>query len=181
MSDNAKTLENGFAKGLRMIEDVIYNSLWGAAVSLLRYVGEIHGPAHQGWSGFTGNTQLSYMCGIYQNGRLVGVVNQDNWRKPPVMSKIKGPKFLMNPYEGNKRGLPTKNWSVIPTDGDFGYNTSLNFLKGYKAPKNKMCLVMTTGTEYSEYIETVQHLDVLTDTFTKAPEKINMNWKKIDD
>jgi len=181
MRDNAKTLENGFAKMRRMIEDTLYNSLFNAAVALLKEVGQRHGLHSQGWQGFTGNTQLSYMCGIYMNGRLAGIVNQQNWHKPPIRSKISGPTFLKRPYEGEARGLPRPHWDVIPTDEDYGVNTSANFLRGYKTPKNSVCLVMTTGTEYSLYIEQVQHLDVLTESFMKAPAIIERNWKKIDE
>ena len=175
--DNAKALRDGFAKGIKMIEDALFQSLWDAAVALLKDVGDRHDD--QGWHGFTGNTQLSYMCGIYMNGQLEGVVTQNNWKKPPVRSKIRGPKFLMHPYEGPPRGLPTPSWEVIPTDGDYGYNTSLNFLRSYKAPKNRVCLVMTTGTEYSEYIEAVHHLDVLTGSLMRAPAIIRQNWKHL--
>lgn len=177
--NNAKVLRDGFAKGIKMIEDAIYRSLWDAAVALLKDVGARHNASEQGWYGFTGNTQLSYMCGIYMDGQLEGVVTQENWKQPPVRNKIRGPKFLMHPYEGPPRGLPTPSWEVIPTDGDYGYNTSLNFLRGYKAPKKKFCLVMTTGTEYSEYIEVVHHLDVLTVSYLKASTIIQQNWKSL--
>lgn len=177
--DNAKILRDGLKKGLKMIEDALFLSLWESAVALLKDVGARHDRGEQGWHGFTGNTQLSYMCGIYIGGKLEGVVNQDNWHKPPVRKKISGRTYLRHPYEGSQRGLPTKRWEVIPTDGDYGYNTSLNFLRGYRARRNSICLVMTTGTEYSEYIETVQKLDVLTNTFNNAAEIIRRNWKPI--
>ena len=40
--------------------------------------------------------------------------------------------------------------------------------------------MMTTGTEYSLYIEQAMSLDVLTNTFNDAPRIIERNWKKID-
>lgn len=84
MSDNAKTLENGFAEGLRMIEDVLYNSLTAAAEKLLVRVS-----SNRQFMGFTGNTQTSYACGVYLNGRLSGVCVQKNWNAPPLRAKVK--------------------------------------------------------------------------------------------
>ena len=71
--DNAKTLENGFAKGLRMIEDVLFNSLANAADALLLRVA-----TNRQFIGFTGNTQTSYACGVYVNGKLDGVSKKYN-------------------------------------------------------------------------------------------------------
>lgn len=177
--DNERAFKEGLSKALKMFEDALFESLWNSAVALLKHVGRIH--KDQGWQGFTGNTQLSYMCGIYMNGQLEGVVTQDNWHEPPVRNKIRGATYLTAPYEGDARGIPTKNWSVIDTDGDYGYNSSLQFLQEYRAPKNKITLVMTTGTEYSEYIEEVQHLDVLSGTFERASRIMSRCWKKVGD
>ena len=41
--------------------------------------------------GFTGNTQTSYSCGLYVNGRLSYYVSQDMWTKEPVRKKIPKP------------------------------------------------------------------------------------------
>lgn len=171
-NDNAKILENGFAKGYRMIEDVIYNSLIDAADRLLVRVS-----TNRQFVGFTGNTQTSYMAGIYYNGRLSGVVYQHNWNEPTRRMKVRLGKtvYLANPYEGNPRAVTGQ----VNIGENHGIQTSIKFLEGYSAPKKGMCLVVTTGTEYSEYIEQVRNLDVLTNTWKDAERIINQNWRKI--
>ena len=171
--DNARVLENGFAKGLRMIEDTIYNSLLDAADRLL-----IRVATNRQFVGFTGNTQTSYMAGIYQYGHLVGVVYQNNWKEPTRRMKVRKGKvvYLANPYEGHPRAVEGK----VDIGENHGIQTSIKFLEGYKAPRKGFALVVTTGTEYSVYIEQAMHLDVLTNTYMNAAEIINRSWRKID-
>ena len=71
--DNAKTLKDGLSKAVKMIEDRIFIDLWDSGVQILKFLGIIH--PIQGWLGFTGNTQTSYMGGIYVNGRLVEILH----------------------------------------------------------------------------------------------------------
>lgn len=172
--DNAKTLENGFAKGLRMIEDVLFNSLANAADALLLRVA-----TNRQFIGFTGNTQTSYAVGVYVNGKLEHVSVQRNWNMPPVRAKVRKGKvvFLGNPYEGKPRAVT----GAVDIVDDFGLSLSLKQLEEYKAPKKGLALMMTTGTEYSVYIEQAMSLDVLTNTFKDAARIINQNWKKISD
>ena len=174
MSDNAKTLENGFAKGLRMIEDVLYNSLTAAAEKLLVRVS-----SNRQFMGFTGNTQTSYAGGVYVNGRLAGVCVQKNWNTPPLRAKVRRGRvvYLTNPYEGRPRRVV----GMVDIEDDYGLSLSLKQLEEYKAPKKGLALMMTTGTEYSVYIEQAMSLDVLTNTFRDAPRILEENWKKIDD
>lgn len=172
MRDNAKTLENGFANGYRMIEDVLYNNLINAADKLLVRVS-----TNRQFMGFTGNTQTSYMAGVYIGGRLAGIVYQNNWNEPTRRMKIPKGKtvYLSSPYEGHPRAVTGR----VDIGENHGMQTSLRFLESYRAPRKSIALVLTTGTEYSEYIETVQHLDVLTNTYKDAPRILEMNWKKI--
>lgn len=173
MADNAKTLENGFAKGRQMIEDVIFNSLADAADALLLRVATT-----RQFIGFTGNTQTSYACGVYVNGQLQHVAVQRNWNAPPMRGKVHKGKivFLDNPYEGFPRAVKGK----VDIVEDDGLELSLRQLEAYKAPKKGLALMMTTGTEYSVYLETVQKLDVLTNLYNQAARIINRNWKKVD-
>ena len=177
--DNATTLRKGFEKAYKMIEDVIFQSLWDSAVKLLKYVGDIHNSGMQGWAGFTGNTQTSYACGIYIDGKLEGIVTQDNWHEPTRRRKVELGRtiFLKNPYEGDPRGVT----GAVNIVDNHGLHLSKTFLEKYKAPRRHICLVMTTGTEYSEYIEEVGHLDVLTNTYEESKRVIPQNWKKIPD
>lgn len=171
--DNAKTLDNGFAKGFRMIEDMLYNSFASAAEDLL-----IRVSSNRQFVGFTGNTQTSYACGVYVNGRLVNVVVQHNWNEPPRRMKVRLGKvvFLSNPYEGRPRAVKGQ----VDIVENHGLVLSLKQLEEYKAPRKGIALMMTTGTEYSVYIEQAMSLDVLTNTFKDAPRIIERNWKKID-
>lgn len=171
--DNVKTLENGFAKGLRMIEDTLVNSLRDAADALLLRVATT-----RQFMGFTGNTQTSYACGVYMNGRLVHVSVQHNWSQNPVRMKVRKGKtvFLSNPYEGHARAVTGK----VDIEENHGLALSLKQLEEYKAPRKGLALMMTTGTEYSVYIEESMSLDVLTGTFREASSIIERNWKRID-
>ena len=172
--DNAKTLDNGFAKGLRIIEDVLFNSLANAADDLLRRVA-----TNRQFIGFTGNTQTSYACGAYVNGRLEHVAVQQNWNEPTRRMKVRKGKvvFLSNPYEGHPRAVKGQ----VDIVENHGLVLSLKQLEEYKAPKKGLAIMMTTGTEYSVYIEENMSLDVLTLTFKDAPRIIERNWKKIED
>lgn len=171
--DNEKVIDNGFAKGLRIIEDVLFNSFASAAEGLLKRVA-----TNRQFIGFTGNTQTSYACGIYVNGRLVGVLVQHNWSMDPVRMKVQKGKvvFLNNPYEGRPRSVKGKVNIVEP----YGLDLSVRQLEDYKAPKKGLALMMTTGTEYSVYIEQAMSLDVLTNTFKDAAAIIERNWRKIE-
>ena len=172
--DNAKTLENGFAKGLRMIEDVLFNSLADAADALLLRVA-----TNRQFIGFTGNTQTSYAVGVYVNGKLEHVSVQRNWNQPPFRMKVRKGKvvYMENPYEGQPRAVKGQ----VDIVENHGLALSLRQLEEYKAPRKGLALMMTTGTEYSVYIEQAMSLDVLTNTFKDAARIINQNWKKISD
>ena len=170
--DNAKTLENGFAKALEIIQDTIYNSLMDAAEKILVRVA-----SNRQFVGFTGNTQTSYMVGVYQNGNLVGVVNQKNWSDAPRRAKVRKGMvvYLSNPYEGHPRAVK----GMVDVSDNYGVDTSIKFLQGYKAPSKGFSIVVTTGTEYSVYIEQAMNLDVLTNTYMNASDILNRSWRKI--
>lgn len=128
--------------------------------------------------GFTGNTQTSYSCGLYVDGNLSYYVSQDMWTKWPVRKKI--PKgvtvYLKHPYEGRPRSVTGR----VDVDGLYGKDSSFQFLKSFKeAPEKGFAIVMTTGTEYSVYIETVHDLNVLTDTWQNARHILLSNMKPI--
>lgn len=170
--DNFKTLDKGFSKGLQIIEDTIFNSLADAAEKLL-----IRVATNRQFIGFTGNTQTSYACGIYVNGNLEHVVVQRNWNTPPLRAKVNKGRFvyLTHPYEGFSRGVTGK----VDIEDPYGQSLALKQIQEYKAPRRGIALMMTTGTEYSVYIEQNMSLDVLTNTFNDAARIINQNWKKI--
>ena len=172
---NRRVLDMGFSSFEKSRNEYMLDSIVKSATDLLRTVAK-----YREFQGFTGNTQTSYACGIYVNKRCRRIILQTNWEEPPRIAKIPAGKFvyLENPYEGDARGVRAKR--NIQTDGDFGQNTSVRFLLEYKdTPSNGWGLVMTTGTEYSEYLETVRGLDVLTGTAEEAISVIMNNFKQM--
>lgn len=170
---NKEVLEKGFESALKTIEQTIHTSLHWAAVELVH-----RALVNRGYTGFTGNTQTSYTCGIFLNGNLVEVVDSASLQEPPVRRKIGfgSDVYLENPYEGR----PRSRHGYVPTNqNEYGSDTALKFINSYKAPKRGIAMVMTTGTEYSEFLEQIFNLDVLTRTFKEASKVLEKNWRKI--
>ena len=172
MNDNAKVLDNGFARGIEIIQDYLVNSLIKSVRQLLDEL-----PRKKGYFGFTGQTQTSYMGGIYINGNLRYIIGQQVWIVRPRRGKVPKGKnvFLRYPYEGEERAVRGEVDITNPS----GRQTSLNFLQSYNAQQKGLTVVITTGTEYSEFLETIKGMDVLTRTFMDAPKVLNSNWKPI--
>lgn len=172
--DNAKILRDGLQKGYNLIVNHLYKQMYDICERLL-----IEVPKHREFLGFTGNTQTSYACGLYVDGKLEGIVTQQNWNAPPVRKKVGYNQwaYLRHPYEGRSRSVRGK----VRITGDFGQETSFKFLQGYRGRKNRIQIVMTTGTEYSEYIEAAMGLDVLTGTFEAAKEILANGFKPMSD
>ena len=170
MIDNARTLKEGLEKGYKMIVEHLYKQMYEQCEMLLLEV-----PKHREFMGFTGNTQTSYACGLYVDGKIEGIVVQNNWTNPPVHRKVRLGEwvYLRKPYEGFPRSVNGK----VQTYGNYGQSTSIVFLKHYHAKKNHIQIVMTTGTEYSEFLESVRDLDVLTGTFESAKTILARGFK----
>ena len=178
-ADNEKVMDEGFAKGLAMIEEAFKIALHYASVEL------VHTALYnREYTGFTGNTQTSYTCGVFLNGKLVDVVSSGEsqpspglFHAKPVRRKIPMGKdvFLQRPYEGN----PRQRHGYVKTNREYGSETALKFINSYRAPRKGLALVMTTGTEYSEFLEQEAGLDVLTKTFKDAPSILAKNWRPI--
>ena len=114
----------------------------------------------------TGNTVTSLAFGLYVDSVLSDVVTLD--KESPLRTKLTKGDVLTNfvDYDGRLR---KRFYADADTDGGYGYDTSLTFLKGYRIPKKwKYAIVVTTGTEYSEYLQNVLNLNVLQDTEIKA-------------
>ena len=130
------------------------------------------------FDGFTGNTQTSYSCGFYMNGKLAFVISSGDRLRKPIRLKIQKGKtvYLARPYEGRARSVTGK----VDVDNLYGQQTSLNFLQSYKgSPKKGYAIVMTTGTEYSVYLESVHRLNVLTRTYQELKNILLDNLKPI--
>lgn len=171
--DNGKVLEEGFSAALSRINSYYVDSLCEVCARLLGQVEQ-----NREFLGWSGNTQQSYMGAVYAKGKLVRIVNQRNWSRRALRKKLKNGEwgYLRNPYEGEARSVHGK----ADTDGGYGVDSSLRFLNSYKGcPKNGYAIVITTGTEYSEYLEQAHGLDVLTKTFTDANMILTNGFKPI--
>ena len=168
--NNERILKDGLERGYNMIVNHLFGQMSVICSRLLLEV-----PKHREFLGFTGNTQTSYACGIYVDGRLEGIMTQDNWRAQPVRGKVPMGQWvwLRNPYEGRPRSVKGEVRITKP----YGLQTSVDFLKSYRAAKNKVSIVMTTGTEYSELLEVVANLDVLTGTYEAAKTILAQGFK----
>jgi hypothetical protein len=170
--DNAKVLKDGFAKGLKMIEDTLYKSLSDVAEKLLVRVA-----SNRQFTGFTGNTQTSYACGVYVNGKLISVIFQHNWDVPTRRMKVRKGQvvYLAEPYEGGARAVKGQ----VDIVENHGKPLSIRQIEEYRAPRHGIALMMTTGTEYSTFIEEVLGKDVLTRTFIDAERVLKQSWKTL--
>ena len=171
-ADNESVLDKGFAKGLALIERSFMIALHYASLELIHTALN-----NREYTGFTGNTQTSYTCGIFLNGKLIDVASSSESLPKPIRRKIPFGKsvFLKRPYEGNQR----LRSGYVKTNREYGADTALRFINGYRAPGKGFALVMTTGTEYSEFLEQEVGLDVLTKTFKDAPGILAKNWRPI--
>lgn len=171
--NNERVLKFGFSQAKRIIEARLQQSLMAAADALLLEVVK-----NREFPGFTGNTQTSYACGVYLNGVLVHAVFQKTWTDPPVRMKVRKGKavFLSRPYEGDARDVT----GAVDIVENHGRTLSMRQLEEFRAPRKGLALMMTTGTEYSVFIENVLDMDVLTKTFLDAGSVINRSWKTID-
>ena len=156
---NKTALEKGFKVAKILIAGHIYDILENAARAYLQDM-----VSKKKYQGFTGNTQTSYTCGLYIDGRLTYAIVQDTYSRKPVRLKVERGEtvYLEHPYEGEARAVTGK----VEVDNRYGKDTAFSFLKSYKkTPKKGFAVVVTTGTEYSEYIENVRNLNVMTETW----------------
>jgi hypothetical protein len=62
-------------------------------------------------------------------------------------------------------------------DGAYGEDTSYQFLREYRPNTRSFAMVITTGTEYSNYLENVRHLNVLSDSIDNIPDEFAKSFK----
>ena len=158
MANNKAALDKGFKKAKELIFGHLYDQC-------IRLCDALVGDALNGreFQSFTGNTITSFACGIYVDGSLSYVVASGDTMPAPVHAKIqKGDTvYLQNPYEGVPRSTTGK---VDIVYNQSGMETSVRILQGFKPTVKGISVIMTTGTEYSTYLESVYHLNVLTET-----------------
>lgn len=160
--NNRIALNNGFKKAKNIMRGHIYDILMSASHAYLKNMLE-----GKDYDGFTGNTQTSYTCGLYVDGRLTDAIVSGSAINGPIRLKVEKGKtvFLEHPYEGKPRRVTGK----VDVDRLYGKDSALEFLRSYKdVPRKGLAIVATTGTEYSEYLENARKLNVLTETWQKA-------------
>ena len=99
---NRKVFKAGMKKSHRIIHTHVQDILSSACERLLADAVQ-----SKEFQGFTGNTQTSYACGIYMDGKLAYCSFQESWNRPPVRLKVEKGKYvyLSHPYEGHARGV----------------------------------------------------------------------------
>lgn len=156
--NNKAALDKGFKKAKQLISSHIYDMLVRFCNSLV-----IDAVLNRGFQNFTGNTITSFACGIYIDGMLSHMIASGENMKAPVHAKVSKGELvtLENPYEGTKRSVRGKVDIAYDLSG---MDTSFKILQGFRVPSNGFSVIMTTGTEYSAYLENVKKLNVLSDT-----------------
>lgn len=133
---------------------------------------------HRGFISFTGNTVTSYTAGIYVKGSLENIVYLSE-NRPPVRIKIQKGQFIYldAPFEGEPRGVKGRVDATL----EYGMDTSLKFLRNYRpSKKHLMALVVTTGTEYSEFLVTGLEDASMTDISLSIRQKLLSNIKSVN-
>lgn len=170
--DNNNLFDAGMKKAGEIVSGFIYDYLVRVCEALVNDAIEYK----RGWSNFTGNTITSYACGLYIDGKFSYYYCSGDNMPQPIRAKLTEDEFvyLSTDYDGRSKGLR----GTVKTDGDYGKNFSLKFLKEYKpACNNGFAIVMCTGTEYSTYLENRDYGNVLTDTFQMAKDILFSNLK----
>ena len=158
MANNKAVLDKGFKKA----KEIIFGHLYDQCIRLCDAL-VVDAVQKRTFQSFTGNTITSFACGIYLDGSLNYVVASGYNMNAPVHAKIqKGETvYLSNPYEGR----PRKVTGRVDIAYDLsGMETSIRILQRFSSNTKGLSIVMTTGTEYSTYLENVHKLNVLSDT-----------------
>lgn len=160
-----------FQQGLDIARDWIHSVM----VKKLSEYGEIllnDADVQREYTSFTGNTLTSLAFGYYEDNNLTDVIFIN--KQGPVRGKIRKDEvvFLKTPYEGAPRAVKGQ----VETEDDFGWETSARLLQEYR-PKGGNGIVVTTGTEYSIFLEQIKDMNVLSDTFLTAEQK-SLQWMK---
>lgn len=180
MGNNASETAKAKKRLKNILTAQMLECLTDAAYSLL-----VNAETSKEYHNLTGNTLTSYMVGIYENGklrRIVSMYQADALSKPTSkkLSRGSGKGVIMVEDYDSGRIIPVKRYKLLDTDEGYGYDTSKSFLFSYKPSVQKgFSLVMCTGTEYSEYLESVKGLNTLTETFQISHKALLSNLKPI--
>lgn len=164
MDDNKKALEEGGRKMHAIVSGYLIDRISEIGINLLN-----DAVLSAKYHNLTGNTLTSLAVGIYSDGvlrRIISAVTTNGLKNPTRKKLYRGDGLgvvMVEDYD-NGRIVPVKKYPLIETDGEYGLTTSKNFLSSYKPDKKSIGLVMCTGTEYSDFLESVKGLNVLSDT-----------------
>lgn len=168
------SIEKQFDKGVDAINTMVYQNQLQGLIAFGKKLVSVTLPSQKEYGNLTGNTVTSYAFGIYYDGRLVYFGT--NKMKDPVSSKLKkGEGFTGFSYDGDYRTFI----ATVDTDGGYGKDTSLRFLQGYKPNTRSFAFVVTTGTEYSAYLENVRKVNVLSDSMETVGTEFFNSFKPI--
>lgn len=173
-TDNVKVLREGFKKAERIIRSHLQKQMVNISKGILEMADD-----NREFTGFTGNTQLSYLAGLYTRGKndmaktQFTSIRQTRNTGSPRRGKIRKGEWgwLKDPYEGKPRSILGK----VDVGQSTGFATSMAFLRTYQAKYGHIAAVITTGTEYSRYLEESAHLDVLSKTYDDA-RRLLLSW-----
>lgn len=165
MGNNKAALDKVFKKA----QEIIFGHLYDQCISLCdALVNDALNKRE--FQSFTGNTITSFACGIYVDGVLSYIVASGQNMKAPVHAKVQKGElvFLDNPYEGKPRSVRGKVDIVYDMSG---METSFAILNGMASSRKGLSIIMTTGTEYSAYLESVHKMNVISDTARESNVK----------
>jgi len=173
--DNREAILEGMKRFNAIVEQ-----RYTAALYRLGLVFIEHAINNAEYANLTGNTITSIAFGIFKNHALTDVifVNQ----KEAIRTKLIRGEVVSNfiDYDGNER---KRFYAKIDTDGFYGKDTTMAFLYKFSS-RYANSIVVTTGTEYSEFLDQELDLNVLTDTrdYVKADafSLFLKNFKKIE-
>ena len=167
-------IEKQFSDGIDHINNILNKSQLEGLIELGRRLVSDVLPSQARYDNLTGNTVTSYAFGIYNNGRMIYFGT--NNLKSPIRNKLRiGENFTGVSYDGVFKDF-TAN---IDTDGGYGKDTSYQFLKDYRPNTREFAMVITTGTEYSQYLENKRHINVLTNSKAVLPDEFSKSFKPI--
>ena len=149
-------------------------------------------PLQKQFKNLTGNTISSFAFGTYLNGDEYNIGLHAG--KAAIRWKLTGGESVPDrPQSEAIRALGDESeWRFIDYDGDsrkwfyadidtdlgYGQDTSIEFIENY-VPTGKYAIVFTTGTEYSEFLETKLGLNVLSDARVTAMTTFIQSFKPI--
>lgn len=170
---NAKSNKKAWMKGLKIAKEKIRS----AVLKQLAKYGKLllnDAQAKAEYQSFTGNTLTSLAFGLYENNSLQDVVFISGLKAPVRIKVQKGEYvYLEDPYEGEARGVRGK----VDIRYDTGEETSIKALQKVR-PRGGNGIIVTTGTEYSTFLENTYNLNVLSDTFLEAQNNALRDMKK---